>query len=137
VRLWQKVKIVVNENPVVNQATNQYNSAFNRRSQFYSNPKFSQTTSESDNVYITKIVFANVSIPSADEYVILYNAGNDVDLYDWTITVGNTTTYTLAGFILGSLSSLYVRLGKGATNSTDIYLNQAPNAMNYPNERYG
>lgn len=123
--------MVVKENPAVNQTTNQYNSTFNQVSQFYSNPKFSQTTNETGNVYITKVVFANVSVPSANEYATLYNAGSDVDLYDWTVTVGNTTNYTLPGFIFGTLSSVDVHFGKGAANSTDIYLNQAPNAMDY------
>lgn len=125
-------QMVVKENPAVNQTTNQYNSTFNQTSsQFYSNPKFSQNTNETGNAYITKVVFANVSAPGADEYVALYNAGSDVDLYGWTITVGNTTTYTLPGFILDSLSGVDVHFGRGATNSTDIYLNQAPNALNY------
>lgn len=124
-------QMVVKENPAVNQTTNRYNSTFNQVAQFYSNPKFSQNTNETGNVYITKVVFANVSAPGADEYVALYNAGGDVDLYGWTITVGNTTTYTLPGFILDSLSGVDVHFGKEATNSTDIYLNQAPNALNY------
>lgn len=125
-------QMVVKENPAVNQTTNQYNSTFYQTSsQFYSNPKFSQNTSETGNVYITKVVFANVSAPGADEFIALYNAGSDVDLYGWTITVGNTTNYTLPGFILGYLSGVNVHFGKGATNSTDIYLNQAPNALNY------
>lgn len=124
-------QMVVKENPAVNQTTNQYNSTFYQKAQFYSNPKFSQNTNETGNVYITKVVFANVSDPGADEFVAIYNAGSDVDLYDWIITVGNTTNYTLPGFILGYLSGVNVHFGKGATNSTDIYLNQAPNALNY------
>jgi hypothetical protein len=123
-------QMVVKANPAVNQATNQYNATVNQASQFYSNPKFINI-SETTNLYITKVVFANVSAPGADEYVALYNAGNDVDLYDWTITVGNATNYALPGFILGYLSNVDVHFGKGAANSTDIYLNQAPNALNY------
>jgi hypothetical protein len=123
-------QMVVKENPAVNQTTNKYNSTFNPTSQFYSNPKFSQNNNETGNVCITKVVFSNVSLPSADEYVALYNAGSDMDLYNWAITVGNTATYTLPGFILDSLSSVNAHFGKGATNSTDVYLNQAPNALN-------
>lgn len=124
-------QVVVKANPAVNQTTNQYNSTFSAMNQFYSNPKFSQNTNETGNVYIVKVVFANVSVPNADEYVTIYNAGGDVDLYDWIIIVGTKTTYTLQGFIMESLSSVNVHFGKGATNSTDIYLNQAPNALNY------
>jgi len=125
-------QMVVKANPAVDQITNQYNATFNQANQFYSNPKFN--ISETANIYITKVLFVNVSAPNADEYVALYNAGSDVDLYDWTITVGNTTNYSLPGFSLGSLSSVNAHLGKGATNSTDIYLNQAPNALNYQHE---
>jgi hypothetical protein len=126
-------QMVVKANPAVNQTTNQYNATFNQASQFYSNPKFINI-SETTNIYITKVVFVNVSAPNADEYVALYNAGSDVDLYDWTTTVDNTINYTLPGFSLGTLSSVNVHLGKGATNSTDIYLNQASNALNYQHE---
>lgn len=79
---------------------------------------------------ISKVVFTNISAAGADEYIVVYNNGDDMDLLGWNITVDNTKNYTLPDFILSSFDSVDIHFGKGMTNSTDIYLNMTPNILN-------
>lgn len=79
---------------------------------------------------ISKVVFTNISAAGADEYIVVYNNGDDVDLLGWNITVDNTKNYTLPDFILSSFDNVDVHFGKGMANSTDIYLNMTPNILN-------
>jgi len=90
------------------------------------NPISNQTTMQ----VITKIVFKNVSAAGADEYVVVYNAGDDTNLLNWNITVDNKTSYVLPYFNFLSLDTVNVHFGKGTTNLTDIYLNKNPNVLN-------
>ncbi len=85
---------------------------------------------QSNSQVITQIAFRNISTASADEYIVVYNAGDDVNLMNWNVTVNNTTNYALPYFNLISLDSVDIHFGKGMTNLTDIYLNKSPNVLN-------
>ena len=90
------------------------------------NPIANQSNSQA----ITQVVFKNISAASADEYVVVNNAGDDVNLLNWNITVGNKTNYALPYFNLVSLDTVKIHFGKGSTNLTDIYLNKNTNVLN-------
>jgi hypothetical protein len=95
---------IVKENPIINQTNNQY---------------------------ITSVVFHNISGTGADEYVVVYNNGDDApNIEGWIITVNNSKNYTLPSYTLFPLESVKIHFGKGITNSTDIYLNQTPDLLN-------
>ncbi len=85
---------------------------------------------QSNSQVITQVVLKNISAAGADEYIVVYNAGDDTNLMNWNVTVNNTTNYALPYFNLLSLDSVNIHFGKGTTNLTDIYLNKSPNVLN-------
>ena len=92
--------------------------------------KENPTANQSSAQVITQIVFKNISAAGADEYVGIYNAGNDKNLMNWTITVDNKTNYVLPYINFPALDSVKIHFGKGTRNLTDIYLNKSPNVLN-------
>jgi hypothetical protein len=84
--------------------------------------------------YISEIVFTNVSLADEDEYVVLSNNGFETtDLLDYRFIISdmkNIFEYMLPNFKLKPHEFVRIHFGKGATNLTDLYLNQTRNVLN-------
>jgi hypothetical protein len=74
-----------------------------------------------------RVVIVEVVIPlesafgDGDEYIVLLNSSNHIDMSGWTISDEQGNTYMFRDFILNDMSAVRIHSGGGQDTQTDLF----------------